>query len=139
MTWTLVQLAVDTAMFVLIWVVQLIIYPSFRIMKPDLFQDWHNGYMRKISFIVGPAMLIQMISHGYEVFAHSGVIPVVQTCLILIIWVQTFIVAVPLHQNLSEEPTPQDFKRIVSTNWLRTILWSLIWMISLFRVFFFIL
>jgi hypothetical protein len=139
MNWTLVQLAVDTSMFTVIWVVQLIVYPSFKLIRSDLFQDWHAGYMRKISFIVGPAMLIQLISHGYEAITYTGIFPIIQTCLILIIWVQTFIVAVPLHQNLSEEPTPEDFTRLVRTNWPRTIGWTFMWMISLFRVFFFIL
>ena len=45
---------------VLIWLVQVIIYPAFAEIEPDRFAPWHAGYTRAVTWIVAPLMLAQV-------------------------------------------------------------------------------
>jgi hypothetical protein len=45
-------------------------------------------------------------------------------CLILI-WASTFLLQVPLHGILEQQPDTRSMERLVTTNWTRTILWTL--------------
>src|SRR5919112_3032071 len=45
---------------VLIWLVQIIIYPAFAEIAPDRFARWHAGYTRAVTWIVAPLMLGQV-------------------------------------------------------------------------------
>ena len=42
------RLIVDSGMCVLIWMVQLIIYPAFHAITPARFSSWHSEYMQAI-------------------------------------------------------------------------------------------
>ena len=44
--------------------------------------------------------------------------------LLAAIWVTTALVQVPLHRRLSEGYDASSGRRLVTTNWLRTALWS---------------
>ena len=50
-------LAIDFAMFVIIWIVQVIVYPSFLFLEPKSFQLWHTCYCGRISYFVLPLMI----------------------------------------------------------------------------------
>lgn len=45
---------------VLIWLVQVIIYPAFAESAPERFVLWHAGYTRALTWIVAPLMLGQV-------------------------------------------------------------------------------
>ncbi|MBX2821145.1 MAG: hypothetical protein KTR29_15725, partial [Rhodothermaceae bacterium] len=51
---------VDFGLLVLIWIVQLIVYPGFKYSDIHLFGDWHSQYSMLISFLVIPLMLSQV-------------------------------------------------------------------------------
>ncbi len=44
--------------------------------------------------------------------------------LLLIIWISTFMLQVPAHQSLSTTWNAATHKRLVLTNWIRTVGWS---------------
>jgi hypothetical protein len=41
------------------------------------------------------------------------------------LWVTTALVQVPLHRKLSNDPSTRTMRRLVATNWIRTIGWTL--------------
>ena len=47
-------LAIDFAIFVLIWLVQLIVYPAFHKINVIEFVSWHRKYCNRISFSFCP-------------------------------------------------------------------------------------
>ncbi|MEL6803956.1 MAG: hypothetical protein AAFO91_09270, partial [Bacteroidota bacterium] len=51
------RLVFDSAALVLIWLVQLVIYPSFLYMDKQDFLVWHPIYTRKVTWVVMPIML----------------------------------------------------------------------------------
>lgn len=121
------QIIVDSGLFVLIWLVQLIIYPSFRYTTEEFFIQWHSRYTALMGLIVTPFMLIQA---GMEVsvlllcqLRWERVVP------ILLIWLATFTFSVPCHRQLHQGG--KDFAtitRLIVTNWIRTLLWSLLFL-----------
>jgi len=54
------RVAFDFGMLVLIWLVQLIIYPSFEFTDKDAFLGWHEKYTGLITVVVLPLMLGQL-------------------------------------------------------------------------------
>ena len=59
-----VQIIIDSGLLILIWLVQLIIYPSLCYTEDKEFICWHKRYSYMIGLIIIPLMLAQV---GVEV------------------------------------------------------------------------
>ena len=58
MSLDLARLLIDFGFVVLIWAVQLVIYPSFGFYaKANLF-EWHKSYTARVTYIVLPLMFL---------------------------------------------------------------------------------
>ena len=128
---TTLQLIVDSGLLILIWLVQLIIYPSFRYTEEKAFIDWHGRYTALIGLIVTPLMLLQV---GVEVSYFLVHDPRWQRILIILaIWLATFSLSVPCHSRLhSTGKNLIIIKRLVTSNWIRTLCWSLLFLETVF-------
>ena len=52
---------------------------------------------------------------------------------ILVCWILTFFVSVPLHRKIERNDTTRETRqKLIATNWPRTILWSVIFGLGLF-------
>ena len=123
---------IDFGLVVLIWLVQLIIYPGFRFSDKSSFIPWHSKYMWLVSFVVAPLMLFQLaiIIYQLSVFTHWYVI--LSLGLALLVWLVTFRFAVPIHNKLNEEGNKYTLvQNLVRINWIRTGAWTLIWLLGL--------
>ena len=45
--------------------------------------------------------------------------------LVLIVWFSTFVLQVPIHNQLKTGKEDREIRRLVTTNWIRTAAWSL--------------
>lgn len=110
----------------LIWVIQLVHYPSFKFISKDNFLDFHRHHTLSISLIVMPLMLLELglsIWIGFENgFASQTVIPLI---LVTLIWLSTFFIQIPIHQKLGNGKDEILIRKLVKTNWIRTVLWTL--------------
>lgn len=43
----------------------------------------------------------------------------------VVAWMVTFLISVPLHNRLSSAADPQTIALLISTNWIRTVAWSI--------------
>lgn len=123
----------DFGLFVLIWMVQLIAYPGFRFFqKSDLF-PWHEYYTKVITFFVVPLMFGQLGLHLFGMIkSNFHWIQIVSFVMIITVWLVTFLKAVPLHARISAgENLQESITNLIRVNWLRTILWTLVFMLSL--------
>lgn len=119
------RLAVDASLVTLIWLVQLIIYPSFRSITPDAFPAFHAAYSTKISFVVIPLMLAQVLLVAAQIWRTPGPGGLVSAGLVGIAWIATFALAVPCHQELGLRGHDLDvIDRLVRVNWIRTAAWT---------------
>ena len=121
-----------------IWLVQLLVYPAMANAGADGYAAYHNLHTSRITPVVAPAMIIELLTAIYFVFAPDETIDHryfwCGLALVLIIWTSTFFVQVPLHEKLAQSFDGNIQSRLVSTNWIRTFAWTLrgalvLWMI----------
>ena len=117
---------INFGLVVLIWLVQLIIYPGMRGWQRSSFVALHQTYTRRISLVVGPLMLAQAVLGFAMVLGSTGGKAVVQLLLVAGVWLVTITCSVPMHRRLVHGYDEKAVDKLIATNWLRTAGWSLI-------------
>ena len=107
-----------------IWVIQLLHYPSFHFINEKKYVDFQHFHMERISFIVIPVMIIEFASALLLAYFFGSSLTIILLALILGIWGITFIFFTNMHQKLTNGYDPTIVRRLVQINWSRTILWS---------------
>lgn len=123
------------SMFGLIWLIQLVHYPSFHYVADEEFVAFESFHSRTISLIVIPLMLVELISACILVFLLDfAFLSLFELGLVISAWVSTAVFSVPCHAKLSKEKDSQVIHRLVRTNWIRTSLWTLRAVIILWKL-----
>lgn len=129
MTIFLINLVSTWFLVGLIWTIQVVHYPLFSQVGGDRFVAYEASHARLITFVVGPAMLIEAATTVLLVAARPPAIPawVVWTGLILlgVVWLSTAVIQVPAHARLADGFDATVHQRLVGSNWIRTVAWSL--------------
>ena len=128
----LATFALDTGLLVLIWLVQLVIYPGFRVVEAGTFRSWHAQYTHRMGWVVIPLMFGQLGCHAALAWG-SPTCPAVLLALagVIVAWVLTFVKAVPLHRQLSRQgKDPTAIDRLVRVNTWRTVAWTFTWAVT---------
>lgn len=124
--WWWAQFATTWALVGLIWVVQVVIYPQMARMLPEGFASWHHAYTARISWVVVPLMGVEAILLGVWVFTEpSSIAGWFCAISVVIIWLSTICIQIPLHQRLASGWDEATIERLVVTNWIRTTAWTL--------------
>ncbi|WP_272022958.1 hypothetical protein [Olleya namhaensis] len=132
---SIISLLFDFGLVVLIWMVQLIIYPSFKYHTQQSLIKWHAKYTVRIAGIVIPLMFGQLILYLYLVFTQADASIYIRTVLTISAWVATFTIFVPLHNTINNgKSTEKTLSQLVSKNWIRTAIWTLLFIINLITV-----
>ena len=122
----------DSGLLVLIWIVQLIIYPNFKHYTLEDLKKWHPSYTQRIALVVIPLMFGQLIFGIYELLNAITLLSVVKIILISLVWILTFTIFVPLHNAIDKSNNAENITvKLVQKNWSRTIIWTLIFLIGL--------
>lgn len=122
----------------LIWMVQVVHYPMFDGVGRDNFIAYQKRHQFLITFVVGPPMLIEAMSSLMLVWyppagvSHSMVLAGIS--LVFVIWISTAAIQVPCHTKLLQGFNQTAHRRLVRSNWIRTIAWTargalVIWML----------
>ncbi|MCP3141638.1 hypothetical protein [Pyxidicoccus xibeiensis] len=125
----LVHAAATLYMVGVIAVVQVVHYPLFARVGPAAFPTYAVAHARRITWVVGGPMLVELATAVWLAFgplppgvpawmAWAGLGAVVA------LWVSTFFLQVPQHEVLQGGFDPRAHRRLVSSNWLRTVLWG---------------
>lgn len=135
MTWKVLQLVIDFGLVVLIWMVQLLIYPAFKYFnKTELFR-WHHRYTMRMALIVAPLMLSQLVLSIYSWYLKIMALAGWHLVLVILAWISTFVFFVPIHKKLSHHnSSSQLLLKLVHYNWLRVIIWSAVFMLSIIQI-----
>ena len=107
-----------------IWVIQLIHYPSFANIVPDQFLQFHSQHTMAMGYLVGPVMVIELAAGAWLLMHKTDVFSVTHFICVIALWALTFFVSVPLHNKLALGHDLQIIKSLIHTNWPRTILWT---------------
>ena len=109
----------------IIWVIQLLHYPTFHFIKESNYVEFQHFHMQRISFIVVPAMILELLSAFMLVYYIRSSLLTVCLIILLVIWLITFVFFTKLHQSLLGGYDKIIVDKLVQINWARTILWSL--------------
>ena len=112
------------AMCAIIWFVQLVHYPLFARVGSDSFRAYEAEHVRRITWIVAPLMLIELASSAWLVFDDPNTAKIAGLALVGVIWASTLLLQVPLHSRLSKGFDAKLARRLVRSNWVRTLAWS---------------
>lgn len=112
----------------LIWMVQVVHYNLFDRVGSDVFAAYEADHNRLITPIVGVPMLIEIATAAYLCFdAPAGTTKawmIVGMIMLGLIWLSTAVLQVPYHGKLMHGFDMDAYRGLVSTNWIRTILWT---------------
>lgn len=129
-----IRLSVDSGLFVLIWLVQVIIYPSFRYIDPTKLNYWHQQYTRKILYFVGPLLFVQTGVIALQVLVDP-LVYMVDGLLLGGIWINTFFIAIPIHDAIDRgESLDKNILKLIQVNRWRAFLWTALLLLSVVRV-----
>lgn len=109
----------------LIWLVQGVHYPAFKFVKENKFASFHAFHSRSITYIVAPVMLAELTTALALAWLMGNVFFTLNLLSVVVLWLLTAFVSVPIHQNLAQGFDPGLVRSLVTTNWPRTLLWSL--------------
>lgn len=123
-----IHLLCTHAMIGLIWFVQVVHYPMFDSVGEKQFTDYQIRHMRLTTYIVSPFMIGEFITL-FWLFSipqfFSNQLFLVSSGLFVVIWVSTAALQVPCHNRLLKSFEPSIHRKLVNSNWIRTIAWSL--------------
>jgi len=125
----LIQTLATAMMTGIIWFVQIAHYPLFEKIPKEGFVAYENCNTTRTAWVVAPIMLVEistalaLILSGYRI-AYNPLYLIALGCLLLI-WLSTLLVQIPLHGILSLRADPRTMDLLVLGNWIRTLLWSL--------------
>lgn len=127
-----IQLVIDFGFVILIWAVQLVIYPGFKYYNGDNLIKWHRVYTSRVTYIVLPLMLTQLTTTIASTWYQKHLISITSLIIVVILWLLTLLIFVPIHHKIDDESAHStDLDKLVSKNWIRTILWTFLFLISL--------
>lgn len=122
----LAHFAVTCALAGLIWTIQIVQYPLFDRVGRDAFPVWHAAYTAAITRVVAPLMLVELAGSLWLLGVAGHREPAFLASLVLLatVWMATAFVQVPLHGRLARGFDPASHRRLVRSNWLRTLAWT---------------
>jgi hypothetical protein len=112
-----------------IWFVQVVHYPLFARVGAPEFSAYSTRHTTLTGLVVGPPMLLEAgTAVALVVWTPPGIsVSLDWTGLLLVagIWLSTALLQAPRHTALGRGFDPAAHRFLVTSNWLRTVLWSL--------------
>jgi len=125
-TLLLIHATATLAMCGVIWIVQRVHYPLMTYADASRFGEFERAHQRRIGSVVLPLMVIEAASAALILalgVAHVA-LSTAGIAILVVLWLSTFLVQVPLHRRLEQGLSPSTIAQLVRTNWIRTILWT---------------
>lgn len=113
----------------LIWFVQVVHYPLMARVPAEAFAAYERAHTARTVWVTAPLMLLELGTAGalaalfWDELNRSLLIA--GALLVGVVWVSTFGVQVPLHRRLERGKDDAAIRRLVGSNWVRTVAWSL--------------
>ena len=110
-----------------IWVIQIVHYPSFHFIEKELYTAFQKFHMNKISIIVMPIMLAELITGIMLFLDKSSKSPflTISIIILVLIWLITGVFFTKAHTELIAGYQELVVNQLVAMNWIRTLLWTL--------------
>lgn len=107
--------------------VQVVHYPLMARVGATGFVDYESRHMVRTGWVVGPPMVVEAATAVWLASTTTGSparpAALVGLGLLAIIWVSTAALQAPAHGRLVRGFDASVHRRLVSTNWIRTLAW----------------
>jgi hypothetical protein len=124
-SWLPAAHAVSTVVMVgIIWFVQVVHYPMFGFVGVREFPAWQQRNTRRTTLVVGPPMLVELMTAAGLLVVRGDRLAVAGAVLLVIIWASTALLQVPAHNRLEHGFDAAVHRRLVQSNWIRTVCWT---------------
>jgi hypothetical protein len=126
-TTLLIHMAATWAMIGFIWTIQLLQYPLMREVPEDGFSRFEAVHQRRVTAVIalfGPLEVVMAALVFLTVDAVPTWLSFGSGALLAAIWTSTAFFYAPLHTRLADGFDERLHRRLVTTNWLRTIAWT---------------
>ena len=121
----IVHLVATCTVFGILLVIQVVHYPLFSLVGTEEFPSYEQEHMRLISYVVIAPMLLELVTGAWLVYREPVGIPqwmlICGVALIAVFWISTMVLQGPLHPKLATGFDPDLHRKLVSTNWIRTV------------------
>tara|TARA_B100001121_G_scaffold199363_1_gene174322 strand:+ start:19 stop:426 length:408 start_codon:yes stop_codon:yes gene_type:complete len=123
----ILHLIATSVMVGVIWVIQLVHYPSFHFVELKQYTTFQRFHMARISYVVIPAMLTELFTLILIVISMDQIDTLVlaSAILLIFIWLMTAVFFSGVHQKLTLGYDQTVVDKLVKLNWGRTLLWTL--------------
>ncbi len=125
----LLHAAATLYMTALAWFVQVVHYPLMHRVGETRFQQYQAGHARRSSLVSAPVMLFELVTGVWLALEPPDVVGepplLLNAALLAALWISTFLLQRPLHQELAEGYDQAKVDRLVATSWIRTLAWTL--------------
>ena len=125
----LTHVAATVFMTGVIWFVQIVHYPLFSGVGKAEFSAYEQRHTALTTWVVAPPMLIEALTALMLLWFRPQGVTAWQIWaglfLLAAVWLSTALVQVPCHTILTNGFDADVHRRLVRTNWVRTIAWSL--------------
>ncbi len=121
-----IEVLVTSILVGLIWTIQRVHYPSFQFINSLDYQQFQIFHVNAITPMVAPLMVFELCVCLLNIYFknYSKAISVSIFCLLAIIWLTTAFLSVPIHNQLSLGKDNGLIIKLVNSNWIRTIAWT---------------
>jgi hypothetical protein len=123
------HLAATWTMVGIIWFVQVVHYPLMARVGRDGYPAYHAAHSRRTTWVVVPPMLLELGTAAWLALRPTPYFPPSAAwaglALLAVVWLSTFLLQVPRHGTLEHGFDAGAHRRLVRTNWIRTVGWTL--------------
>ena len=125
-TLELIHLIATSMMVSIIWIIQILHYPTFLFVDKKHYTEFQKFHMKNISYLVIPIMLVELLTGlsillkikmiNFYFFASFG--------LLILIWLITALFFSKFHSELSNKYNRDTILKLIRLNRIRTFFWT---------------
>ncbi len=119
-----VHVAVTMFMTGLIWFVQIVHYPLMNQVSRASYSSFHKSHQRRTGWVVMAPMVVEGVTGIMLAALDRNLLWAINLILLVVIWLSTFVYQMPCHRKLVSGFDEAVHRRLVNSNWIRTVAWS---------------
>ncbi len=108
-----------------IWMIQIVAYPQFLRVGRAEFSDYHLAHCWRIGLLITPLLAVEALTAaGLFYQGHRESAFLMSVALIPVSWLSTALFQAPMHVSLMKGFDEKTIRRLILSNWLRTLAWT---------------
>ena len=113
----------------IIWFIQLVHYPLLKLVGKNEFASYEISHTKRITCTVAPLMFVELFTGLCFLWKRPTAVTLEEAWigagLLGVIWLSTIFLQVPQHHVLARHFDAGAHEKLVNTNWVRVLAWSL--------------